>query len=91
MLRRVIDEKHQLIDRISQLLEAEAAACEDLDSRLQNGGIRGKEKGNLVQAKEKVHSAMQHEEQSKDAMGKSIDKLWDALRELGIENNSQSP
>ncbi len=91
MLQRVIDEKNKVNDRINQLLDSEAAADKDITARLQNRNVKIIEWINLFKAKGKIHSAMQHEEQSKDAIGKSIEKLWDALWALGFKNNSQNP
>ena len=42
-------------------------------------------KGDVVKAKQKIHSAIQHEEQAEASVDQSIDKLDDALNTLGIE------
>ena len=47
-------------------------------------------KGDIVTAKQKIHSATQHEEQSIDALEKSIEKLEDALSALGYNPAGQA-
>jgi hypothetical protein len=52
---------------------------------LKSGNYGDLSKGDVVTAKQKIHSAIQQEEQAETAVGQSIDKLDDALDTLGIE------
>ena len=47
-------------------------------------------KGDIVTAKQKIYSATQHEEQSVDALEKSIEKLEGALSALGYDPAGQA-
>ena len=46
-------------------------------------------KGDVVKAKQKIHSAIQHEEQAETAVDQSIEKLDEALDALDIELNME--
>jgi len=80
-----IAEKLDALDKVNAALEEEWAAYEALQELLESGDYGDLSKGDIVTAMQKVHSSIQHEEQSMDALGKSIEKLQDALAALGCE------
>ena len=82
-IKHAIDEKVEALERIDAVLEKEWAACEVLEELLESGDYGDLKKGDIVGAKQNIHSAIQHQEQSKKALEKSIEKLEDALAFLG--------
>ena len=58
---------------------------EFLDELFKSGEIDGLKKGDVVKAKQKIHSAIQQEVQAETAVNQSLDKLDEALNTLGIE------
>ena len=85
-----IARKVEVLERINAELEKEWAAYEALEELLESGAYGDLYKGDIVTAKQKIHSAIQHEEQSIDALEKSIEKLEDALSALGYEPVGQA-
>ena len=85
MLESVLTEKEAMLEETHQLLNREAEACEVLDEMLARGDYGDLKKGDVVTARQKTLSAMQHEQQTIDALSKSIKKLFDALAALGWE------
>ena len=83
-IERAIAEKLQVLETIATALEDEWAAYDALEELLASGDYGDLNKGDIVTAKQKVHSAIQHQQQSKDALEKSIEKLEDALEALGV-------
>jgi Tol biopolymer transport system component len=75
--------KVEVLEKINTELEKEWAAYEALEELLESGDYGNLNYGDIVTAKQKIHSAIQHEEQSIDALEKSIEKLEDALSALG--------
>jgi len=84
-------EKAEILERIDAVLEKEWAAYEALEGMLESGDYGDLRKGNIVKAKQKIHSAIQHQDQSKRALEKSIKKLQDSLIVLRCEVETQSP
>jgi hypothetical protein len=75
--------KVEVLEKINAELEKERAAYKALEEWLEGGDYGDLNYGDIVTAKQKIHSAIQHEEQSIDALEKSIEKLEDALSALG--------
>jgi len=84
---RTLRQKSETLGLIDQMLRAEYAAYDALDELLQTGDYGDFTKRDVVEAKQRVHSAIRHELQSEAALEKSIDKLNDALSVL----NWQAP
>ena len=80
-----IDEKLQALESINAALEKEWEAYDTLEELLASGDYGELDKGDIVKAKQKIHSATQHQEQSADALEKSIKKLQHSLVALGVE------
>ncbi|HUS71936.1 MAG TPA: LamG-like jellyroll fold domain-containing protein, partial [Sedimentisphaerales bacterium] len=81
--------KDALKHKRASLKELEAALAQEwtmyeaLEQWLESGDFVDLSKGDIVKAKQKTHSAMQHEEQSIDALEKGFEKLLDSLIALG--------
>jgi len=82
---RVIERKIALIEELLAALAQEWAGYEVIEELLESGDYGDMYKGDIVTAKQKIHSATQHEEQSIDALEKSLEKLKDALSALDYE------
>ena len=79
--------KEKVLEAIDKTLEKEEKACDDLEELLESGDYGDLKKGDIVTAKQRIHSAMQRQERSADALEGSIEKLYDALAALGWEPN----
>ncbi len=84
-LSRVFDMKETILEILEDAIATEDATKEFLDELFKSGEIGDLKKGDVVKAKQKIHSAIQHEEQAEASVDQSIDKLDDALNTLGIE------
>ncbi len=84
-IERTIAEKTEILGVIDETLEKEGEAYDALEELLESGDYGDLKKGDIVQAMQKIHSAMQHQERSIDALEKSIEKLEDSLNVLGYE------
>lgn len=82
-IKHAIDEKVEALEKIDAALAKEWAAYEALEELLESGDYGDLKKGDIVTAKQKIHSAIQHQELSKKALERSIEKLKDALTLLG--------
>ena len=80
-----IDIKLNILDELERAMAKEQAAFEILDTAFRDHDFRTAKKDNAAKAKQKIHSAIQHEEQAVTAVDKSIDKLEDALEALDIK------
>ena len=86
-VENAIDKKQAVLETVDAALVEEGEAYDALEELLESEDSGDLKKGDIVKSKQKVHSAMQHEEQSIDALEKSIEKLYDALTALGWEPN----
>jgi len=82
---RAVERKTVMLEELLAALAEEWVAYETLEELFESGDYGDLNKGDIVTAKQKIHSAIQHEEQSIDALEKSIEKLKDALSALGYE------
>lgn len=87
-IEKVIAEKEEALIKINASLESEWTAYYMLCQLLESGNYGDLNKSDIVIAKQKIHSAIQHQEQCIDALEKSIEKLKDSLRLLGCEPES---
>ncbi|MHC4746187.1 MAG: endonuclease/exonuclease/phosphatase family protein [Planctomycetota bacterium] len=85
-----IAEKEQMLEEVGRMLEGENQGYYALEELLESGDYSDLKKGEIVKAKQKLHSAIQHQKQCGDALGKSIVKLEDALASLGWESEQGS-
>lgn len=84
-VENAIDKKQAALEAVDAALVEEADAYDALEELLESGDYGDLKKGDIVKAKQKVHSAIRNEERSLDALEKSIEKLYDALAALGWE------
>lgn len=82
-IKTVIADKLNLVEQINAALDKEQEVYDALDEMLVSGDYSGLSHGDIVTARQKIHSAMQHQEQAKKDLEKSIEKLADALESLG--------
>jgi hypothetical protein len=86
-----IAEKLDALDKVNAALEKEWAACDALQELLESGDYGDLKKGDIITAMQKIHSSIQHEELSKKALDRSIEKLEDALAALGWQPPPPTP
>jgi endonuclease/exonuclease/phosphatase family metal-dependent hydrolase len=85
-----IIEKEQMLKVVDETLEKEELAFDALEELLESGDYGDLKKGDIVQAKQKIHAAIQHEGQSQKKLEKSIERLQDALASLAWEPEQTS-
>jgi len=90
-IAEAIGEKREALAEVDSALEKEWAAYEALDELLESGDYGDLKKGDIVKAKQKIHSAIKHEEQSMEALKRSIEKLEEALIAVGWEPPADEP
>ncbi|MHC4084411.1 MAG: LamG-like jellyroll fold domain-containing protein [Planctomycetota bacterium] len=82
-IKNAIFEKIKAIERIDAALEQEWAAYDAFKELLETGDYGDLKKGDIVTAMQNTHSSIQHQQQSKAALQKSIEKLLYSLSTLG--------
>jgi len=87
-IKEAIVKKLNALETIAAALEQECLAYDALEELLESGNYGDLKKSDVVKAKQKIHSAIQHEEQAETAVDQSIEKLDDALDALDIELSS---
>jgi len=85
LIATAIEKKFKALDALDAALTAEDTAYDALEELLESGDYGDMKKGDVVKAKQRIHSAIQHEEQAQMDIDKSIEKLNDGLEALGIE------
>ena len=85
MTERALERKSALLEEFHATLAQESTAYEALEEWLESAEFGDFNKGDIVTAKQRIHSAIRHEVQSIDTLEKSIEKLEDALSALGYE------
>jgi hypothetical protein len=88
---KALKHKSASLKELQAALAQEWAMYEALEQLLESGDFVDLSKGDIVTSKQKAHSAMQHEEQSIDMLGKGFEKLLDSLISLGYEPESLMP
>ncbi|UCF43879.1 MAG: hypothetical protein JSV99_02860, partial [Planctomycetota bacterium] len=84
-LGTVLDRHHELLALIDEFLALQWEAYDALDELLDTRDYTDASKADIVSAKQRISSAIQHHEQSADAFEKGINKLEDSLTSLGAE------
>jgi hypothetical protein len=84
-IKQVIIQKYEMLETFDEMLEKEWAAYETLQEMLESGDYEDLNKDDIVKARQKIHSAIQHQEQSIDALEQGIEKMIDALSAMGYE------
>jgi hypothetical protein len=89
--KKALEHKRASLKELHAALAQEWKIYEALEQWLESGDFVDLSKGDIVTAKQKAHSAMQHEEQSIDMLGKGFEKLLDSLIPLGYGPESLMP
>lgn len=85
-MARAIAEETEILEAIDEVLDEEWEVYDALEELLESGDYGDLNKADIVKAKQKTYSAIQHQHQSKETLEKSIEKLQDALAALGWES-----
>jgi len=88
-LLKVLGMKSDVLDILDEAIGKEGALWEYMDTVFKDRDFGNTSKSDVVKAKQRIHSAIQHEEQAETAVDQSIDKLDDALDTLGLELDLQ--
>lgn len=84
-ISNVLDIKLGILEDLERALGKEDALLDYVDDAFHNGEYDHLGKGDVVKAKQKIHSAIQQEEQAETAVDQSIDNLEEAMDTLDIE------
>jgi len=84
-LTDVWNTKLNILEQLYETMAQEEALWEYMDTMFKNRDFGNTSKGDVAKAKQKIHSAIQHEEQAEAAVDQSLDKLGVALDALDIE------
>jgi hypothetical protein len=80
-----IAEKEEALVGIDAALETECGAYAELEELLASGDYGELRKSDIIKARQRIHSAIQHQEQSAGALERGVEQLGDALEALGVE------
>ena len=83
-IKDAIAQKIKALEKVDAALTQKWRAYEAIEQLLESGDYGNLYKGDIVTAMQRIHSSIQHEEQSKKAIDRSIEKLKDALAALGL-------
>jgi len=84
-IKEAMKHKKASLEKLQAALAEEWTAYQALDQLLESGDYGDLKKGDIVTAMQRIHSAIQHQEQAINTLEKSIEQLEDALIELGYE------
>jgi parallel beta-helix repeat protein len=84
-IESAIAEKMEALARINSAMDKESEAYEALEALLESGDYGDLKKGDITGAGQKIHSAVQHEQHSIDALERSVGKLEEASAVLDVE------
>ncbi len=90
-VKEALKQKHASLEKLEAAIAEEWMAYKALEELLGSGDYGDLKKGDIISAKQRIHSAIQHQEQSINTIEKSINQLEDALIELGYEPESLMP
>ena len=86
----VLDIKLDVLEQLENALTKERMLLRFLNTSFKDRDFGTASKADVVKAKQKILSAVQHEQQAETSMGLSIEKIDDALKTLGIELEDDS-
>ena len=87
-ISNVLDIKADILELLDIALGKEEALFDYMDDAFHNDQFDNLNKNDVVLAKQKLHSAIQQQEQAETAIGQSLEKLNDALDALDIDPTS---
>jgi len=82
-IERLRDEKLQLLEQIDLMLAKEQRVISELNILLGSGDYGDLTYDDIIAARQAIHSAIQYQQQAKQDLESSIEKLQDALASLG--------
>jgi hypothetical protein len=82
-IETIIVNKLNLIEQINTILDNEHDVIDSLNTSAADGDYGSVKQGDVIKAKQKIHSAIQHQEQAIHDLENSIEKLTEALDSLG--------
>lgn len=82
-ISKVLTDKMGMLEQINTAIETEQQVYDAIEELLASGVYTGLAHSDMVKAKQKIHSALQHQEQAIKDLESSIKKLEDALDSLG--------
>lgn len=89
-MNEVLEIKLGILDELRKALDKEDAVLEMLNEHFTNRDFGTAEKSDVVKAKQRIHIAIQHEEQAEDALEKSIVNIDNTLDDLDVEDETES-
>jgi len=81
----VLEIKADILSQLAAAILIELDTYEMLDEAFETGQLGTDNKNDIVKAKQKIHSAVQHETQAGADVQKSLEKISEAYDTLGIE------
>lgn len=84
-VKEALKQKKASLEKLEAAMAEEWTAYEALEELLETGDYGDLKKGDIITARQRIHSAIQHQEQAINTLEKSIEQLEDALIELGYE------
>jgi hypothetical protein len=85
VIEDVLVEKQETLEANLRTLEKEWLAHESLEQLLESGNYGDLNRRSIVIAKQDIHFAIQQEQQSREFLERSIERLLDSLAGLGVE------
>ena len=83
--RNALKHKRASLQELEAAISQELTMYEAIEQWLKSGDYGDLDKGDIVTARQRTHSAIQHQEQSENALEIGIENLKDALSKLGHE------
>ena len=90
-LENALDEKQIALEAVDAAMAEEADAYEALDELLDSKDYGDLRKSDIIKARQRIHSAIQHQDQSAGALERGLEQLVDALLSLGWEPEPNEP
>ena len=90
-LENALDEKQIALEAVDAALAEEADAYEALDDLLDSKNYGDLRKSDIIKARQRIHSAIQHQDQSAGALERGLEQLIDAMEALGAEPEPNEP
>ena len=84
-IETALAEKLEALGKIESALQDEYAALDALEALLESGDYEGLKKADIIKARQRVHQAIQHQQQCLDDLEQSIVSLEGALAALSLE------
>ncbi|UCC22533.1 MAG: LamG domain-containing protein [Planctomycetota bacterium] len=90
-VEEALAEKEAALEGIDIALEKELVAYDALEEALESKDYGDLKKSDIIKARQRIHSAIQHQAQSAGALERGVEQLGDALEALGVEPEPNEP